>query len=144
MNHAYHRLVGATATATVGLLYLIVPMAVQAQSLQMTVKIPFEFYAGEQKFPAGDYKIMQQSIAGGSALLILGENKSRQLVTTPTTNPHTDRNTSIIFNKYAGDMFLAEAHWRGVDIGRKFLMSSLELALAKRITPERVVAGGNP
>jgi hypothetical protein len=143
MNYAYRRLAVATAVATVSLLYLIAPTAVQAQSLQMTVKIPFDFYVGDEKLPAGDYKIMQQGIAGSSALLILGQNKSHPLVlTTPITNRYPDRNTSIIFNKYAGDMFLSEAHWRGADIGRKLPASALERELAKTSTPERVVAAG--
>ena len=144
MNHTYHRLVMATAVAMVGLLYLIVPAAVQAQSRQLTVKIPFEFYVGDQKFPAGDYKIMQQPTS--SVLLIVGEYKSqRWILTTPITNPHPDRNASIVFNRYAGDMFLSEAHWSGSDIARKLPVSSIELALAKTTTPERVVAASkNP
>jgi hypothetical protein len=141
MNHAYHRLIVATAVATVGLLYLIVPTVVQAQSRLMTVKIPFEFYVGDQKFPAGAYKIMQLPTTSSSVLLISGEHKSqRWILTTPVTNPHPDRNTSIVFNRYAGDMFLSEAHWRGYDTGRKVPGSSLERELAKTTTPERVVA----
>jgi hypothetical protein len=146
MKFAYDRLTVAIALATVGLLYLIGPTPVAAQSSQMTVSIPFEFYVGDQKLPAGDYKIMQQPGTGTSVLWILGQHVSHSAIfTTPTTNRHPNRNTSIVFNKYAGDMFLSEAHWRGADIGRKLPMSTIELDLARNITPERVVtAGKNP
>ena len=45
---------------------------IQAQSMQMTVNIPFEFYVGDNKLPAGNYQIMQQTITGTSTKLMPG------------------------------------------------------------------------
>jgi hypothetical protein len=141
MKFACYRLAAATVLVMLSLLHLLTPLVIQAQALHMAVTIPFEFYVGNEKFPAGDYKIMQQGVPGGSALLILGEHKSNPIVlTTPITNSHPNRNTLVVFNKYAGNLFLSEAHWYGTDIARKLPMSSFELELAKSFTPERVVA----
>jgi hypothetical protein len=143
MKSGYQRLAATIAVATLGLVYLVVPTPVQAQSMQMTVNIPFEFYVGDKKLPAGEYKIMQQSSTGTSTLLIVGEHKSYPFVQTiPVTNPQPGRNTSIIFNKYANDLFLSEAHWRGTEVGRKLLASPRELELARNFALQRVVNAG--
>ena len=141
MKSVYNRLAVAIALAVLGLAYLIVPVPAHAQSLQMKVTIPFEFYVGQKKLPAGNYTIMQQP-GTNSGLLVLGEHQSHPFIlTTPITNAHPERNTAVIFNKYADELFLSEAHWKGVETGRRLPMSPLELELAKSITPERIVAG---
>jgi hypothetical protein len=146
MKNVYHRLAVATTLTIVVSWCLIVPAAGHAQPLEMTVRIPFDFYVADQKYPAGDYKIQQKAITGITTLVIMGQRTpNRFILTMPVTNPHPERETSLIFNKYGADLFLSEAHWRGAELGHKLQVSPLERELARSLTPERVAAGGkNP
>ena len=105
------------------------PAKVHAQIIgELEVNIPFQFYAGSTKLPAGDYvvhmldqsdlKIMEISSANGSmsALFQVGDAEA---------NP-APRKSELIFNKYGNRYFLAKVFDEGNPDGSKVSESQYE------------------
>jgi hypothetical protein len=91
-------------------LLLTITGDVRAQDRVVTawVNIPFAFYAGIEKFPAGDYAL---DASGPDTLLVRSKDKKfvAELQTIPFGNPVNKEDAQLIFAKRGdGDYFLAQ------------------------------------
>jgi len=115
------------------------PVAARGQSVGMNVTVPFDFYVGEGKFPAGKYTVTRAGI--DPAVIQIFDRNGHSSMT--LTNGGNQRNTSggrLIFNAYEGYYFLAEVCLPESGTSRQLIKSPLELQIAKNGSPERVVA----
>ncbi len=129
-----HTLTRAWALIALAVMYLTNSGAVQAQSTAVKANVPFAFYVGDQKLPAGQYRLTQPM---PGVLYVAGDEGSIQILSIPADN--RDGKTMLIFTKYGTDqLFLSEVRW--TDGARKIPQSRSELELAKTVTPERVIA----
>jgi hypothetical protein len=124
-------------------LCLFVLMAVsnghaQSASGTFTARIPFEFSAGNQLFPAGEYKL--------KALLqhtLSVSNQNRRAATNISTNSlelsEVPAGAKLVFHGYNGSYYLAQVWMAGDNVGHEVIKSSAEKELAKQ-TPDRQVA----
>src|SRR5262245_21010932 len=55
MKYASVRVYAILAAATLGLMSVGHPVVVEAQSSRLTANIPFDFYVGRDRLPAGKY-----------------------------------------------------------------------------------------
>ena len=129
--------------ATFTLLCVTLATGVQAQTAdtQIKINIPFDFYVGSKKLPAGNYRLTQPAQTT-PALIVSGEHSSTSVLTSPTTNRYPTQPTVIVFNKYTDRLFMSEVRLAGYGIGRKLAPSAMELELARNAVAERVLAAG--
>jgi hypothetical protein len=116
-----------------------VPGFSQNQSKMMTVTVPFEFYVGSNKLPAGRYTI-SGDLPGSWAIQLKGDNGHvAGIITLASANEVWSRNSRLIFNRYNDYHFLSEVRFGGSASGRILRTSSLETQLARQRLPSRQV-----
>jgi hypothetical protein len=113
----------------------------QSNDVEMKINIPFDFYIGSKKLPAGNYRLTQPAHAN-SAVFISGEHGATPVLTTPATNHGGSMAASVVFNKYADEVFMSEVRWPGSAISRRLPQSPMEIRLARNVAAERVIAAG--
>lgn len=113
------------------------PTIVQAQT-GMSVTIPFDFYVGTQKLPAGSYEVTHPA----EPLLRLydGNKHVSTVFSNGVTNKSAPPNGQLIFNRYGDNYFLSEVRWIGSEKARQLLKSKLEIEIARNNAIEKVVA----
>jgi len=117
---------------------LSIPTVVQAQSGGMKVNVPFEFYIGDQKFPAGLYAVWRNH-NNASVVQVSDRNGHNSIIVTiPITSRLENAAGQLVFNRYGDNHFLSEVRWTGSDSGGQFPKSSVERRLAKNIATEQV------
>src|SRR5437016_12975198 len=119
MKYASARVFTVVATmAAVAL--LSIPTVVQAQSGRMKVNVPFEFYIGDQKFPAGLYE-MWRSHNDASVVQVSDRNGHNSVILTiPITRRFENPAGQLVFTRYGGYPFLSEVRWMGSASGGQF------------------------
>jgi hypothetical protein len=126
------------AVAVTGLALLCFsPTIVRAQS-GMSAQVPFDFYVGTQKLPAGSYKISHPAT---DLVQFNDSNKHSSIVLTNGINNKVAPSVGkLVFNKYGDNYFLTEVLWTGSTLGRQLVRSKLELQMARNNALEKIVA----
>lgn len=130
--------------AAISAAFLIVTCLFSVNSLQaeiahsVQVTVPFDFYVGDTKMPAGDYQVYTSV----NNWVQVG-NPARHLFATIPTIPVGKMNREIvspkvIFHQYGQDHFLSEMWWGNSTLGRVTMTSKRETELAKTIRPVRI------
>jgi hypothetical protein len=103
----------------------------QAQSVDMKVRIPFNFVAEDKTLPAGEYVVTR--LGRGEEMMRLAKDDGPELVTLIPTHVQLsvrpDHGT-LIFNKYGDRYFLSEVRTPKDNVGYKLHRSSLEAEMA--------------
>jgi hypothetical protein len=104
------------AYTVIALLVLVGSMALAAQaqtggSRQLIANIPFNFNVGNQSLPAGEYVVMQVNAASDHAILQLRskDGGARVLVQTSPLIGKAEESTRLVFNRFGGNYFFAQA-----------------------------------
>ena len=123
-----------------GLLSALCALPSMAQIInQVKFDVPFEFYAGNTKMPAGSYTITQPD-PDSDLLLIEDTGGSHSVfveyeVDSPSDTPHG--RTDVTFNKYGKVDFLGAIWIEGRKSEMKMLPSKVEQNAAKAGVAER-------
>jgi len=127
--------------AALAVALLAVPGVVHAQSRIMRVKVPFDFYIGDTKFPAGRYEVWRNQ----GSLVHLSDANGHTAATFAIFGyrPSSGESGGLIFNRYGDSHFLAEVRWTDSAATSQFSKSSLERELAKNAAPEKVATTNN-
>jgi hypothetical protein len=136
------RFLGLMSLVAMGALTLVSD-DVYAQSMRFSIKIPFDFYVGNQNMPAGWYEV--RPLSAGSVLQFFerdGKHVSSVMTMGTSTRNNPVKNT-IVFNRYGDQFFLSEVHWRGSLSGRTLTKASREIEMARNSTFKRVTATGD-
>ena len=84
-------------------LFATAALCVQAQTATMSANIPFEFRVGKSLMPAGEYTVNQTAsvlkLTGPKAVIVLTATGQRR---------STDKPSTLVFNRYGNDYFLAK------------------------------------
>ena len=130
------RFFGVLAVAA---LVVSVAAPLSAQSVRLTANIPFEFSAGGQTLPAGNYSVMSASTPNivqirnvemnAGALAVTGSTNSglRSLAGAPR----------LVFNRY-GDNYVLSQIWDGSEFGHDLPPTRSERELAKTASAKRI------
>jgi hypothetical protein len=130
-------LVAALVGSVLGILNISVPA--QAQSLPMSVNIPFDFHVGERVLPAGTYIVLRQ---GEAIQLSDKKGHSAFVLSNAVANKAAKLDNQIVFNNYGSDYFLTEVRWNGYLSARALPKSSTETRLAKDLNTQRILTAG--
>jgi hypothetical protein len=127
-----------TGTLT-SLLLVVVWLAASAQAqstpLVIKVNIPFEFFVGDQTFPAGDYSLVQPL----QHFLALRDARGRTIASAFTSGLESSAVTAtskLRFNSVAGQNVLSEVWQQDSRLGQKLYATKTHNNIAKRHSPE--------
>lgn len=114
----------------------VIPVA--AQSIG-TTHIPFAFYVGDTKLPAGSYEVQAVREQVMRIINISTKNVAAAFSPIAITRANTSLQTSgLVFNRYGDEYFLSEMWPAGTSSGRMLPRSDLEIRLAKKVPPIRI------
>jgi hypothetical protein len=110
-----------------------------AQTANMSVTVPFDFYVSDRLLPAGTYAVTSHARANAIQVNDGRGNLAFVIVTAPTTNRGADVG-KVVFRQYEGASFLASVYWDGNRAGSELPTSRIERRLAENTTPPTRVA----
>jgi len=103
----------------------------QAQN-SLLVNIPFDFVAGNQTLPAGEYSVQA---SGPERTLILIDRKdpaaSAIINSNAVVTNETQAQSKLVFNRYSDRYFLSQVWTAGNSRGRQLLKSGREKEMAQ-------------
>lgn len=100
------------------------PVAAQAQSV--TVSIPFDFSANDQKVPAGRYRISLEAPRYLSFIDTHSTRKQYLLLVQPTGKQNSQDEGRLTFHRYGHYNYLYQVWMPGQGEGRQFTRSRAE------------------
>lgn len=104
----------------------------------LRINVPFDFYAGNQQLPAGNYVFEMGSGSVDRAPIVKVSTKNGEGICMLVTLPGTgDADERLLFNKYGNKHFLAGASIRGIKAG--IPMQKLEKELRAQAERDRNV-----
>ena len=105
----------------------------------MRINVPFDFYAGDQQLPAGEYTFSMESglVATGSKVVVQSPNGEGLFFL--MTRPGTDETASrLLFNKYDNRYFLSSISIQGFKASVRITKLEKELR-AQLPNPKNVI-----
>jgi hypothetical protein len=126
--------------------------SVQAQSLTMSVTIPFDFAVAGKTFPAGEYHL-QRSTDGERVITQIRSKDNALSMYLPQSHPVQDikiqleSKSKLVFNKYGDQFFLSQVWIFGRRIGEEFPKTTRERVLQREMArnqrnAERIAVAG--
>jgi hypothetical protein len=120
------------------LLAVVAAVAVQAQSSNFRVNIPFDFIVGSQTLPAGQYSVDQQSFTGAVILKCLDHKGAASAIGLPLPVAGAQNEKKLVFHRYTNTYFLAQV-WGAGAYGRKLPTTNREDEMAaQRSNPDNI------
>ena len=111
---------------------LLLATAAQAQQTNVKANVPFDFVAGNQAYPAGEYSLKSLSESGIPVLIRNDQETSQGLaITNACTSAKISDTTKLVFHQVAGRYFLHQVWTSGKAEGRQFRISKAEVLLAQ-------------
>ena len=126
----------ATVLAIAALALTIFAPGTFAQTTERRFQIPFDFYAGGQLMPAGNYTVAQHS--SSRATQIYDRNGHVAAVLPLATSNRVIGNNRLVFNRYGSLSFLSEMQWAGSGTGLMVRETQLERDARLGNAPVRV------
>lgn len=119
-------------SAVLGLGLLLAVSAASAQDSGVKANIPFEFVAGDQVLPAGEYLITREGSSGQVLLIRSNDHNEAKFATAFNCSSARPANsTRLVFHTMGGRYYLYQVWRQGFDQGRELPKSKTELRLAK-------------
>lgn len=118
---------------------MIYPIQANAQIIgDVEANIPFQFHAGNTKFPAGQYRIHVLDNTDLSVMEISSMDDSMSAVfqVRDAGTKSDPTKTELVFNKYGNRYFLAELFDEGNPNGSRVLESQYEKRISQATSPE--------
>jgi hypothetical protein len=100
--------------------------AAAAQDQSVTVSIPFDFSANDQKVPAGTYRISLQEPRYLSFVDTRSTKKQYLMLVEPTGEQNSQDGGRLTFRRYGDSSYLYQVWMPGQGEGRQFVRSRAE------------------
>jgi hypothetical protein len=97
-----------------------------AQAQSVTVRIPFNFSANDQKVPAGTYRISLQAPRYLSFVSTQSTKKQYLMLVQPTGEQNSQDGGRLTFRRYGDSNYLYQVWMPGQGEGRQFVRSRAE------------------
>ena len=107
------------------------PAAAQAQSV--TVNIPFDFSANDQKVPAGTYRISLQAPQYLSFVDTQSTKTQYLMLVQPTGEQNSKDGGRLTFRRYGDSNYLYQVWMPGQGEGRQFVRSRAEQEMLREL-----------
>ncbi|MBI4891409.1 MAG: hypothetical protein HY821_12350 [Acidobacteria bacterium] len=122
-------------------LALAPPASAQGPTYVVRADIPFDFQVGQQKLPAGEYRIQPFNLGAIAVSSVLPRTQHATSTVFPAGGGKIAEETRLIFERY-GDRYFLKQVWRaGTNTGAELPKTKDETAAIYRAghAPERVV-----
>ena len=128
----------------IALTALVMASTAKAQQTNVKVDVPFDFYAGDRIYPAGEYRL--SSMHSSDAIIRIDGSPEVQSANLPSnscadTRPSTQ--TKLVFRRIGSNYFLYQVWAAGNSDGRQFPVSRAQMRLAENGKSENVVVAAN-
>jgi hypothetical protein len=126
----------------VAVLTLMAGFGFAGTGVTMRVSVPFDFYAGNQQLPAGEYTIEMGSGFLPTASIMTVRADQGTGIWIIATKAGTDRDLdscTLLFNKYGDKHFLSTVSIRGYKAGLKELKLEKELRAKAEVEQNTVI-----
>ncbi|MGH9496986.1 MAG: hypothetical protein ACRD3B_18460 [Candidatus Sulfotelmatobacter sp.] len=118
-----------TVSVAFGLFVLLTPAFAQTNAFKVTV--PFQFAAGKQTLPAGEYMVKVNSPAVLQLSRLDGPGIAIIMTSSTGGGPNQDPRPRLVFHSYGDHHFLAQVWINDVNIGHELSASGAELESAR-------------
>jgi hypothetical protein len=119
-------------SAFLGVGLLLVASGAQAQETHVKANIPFDFVAGNQILPAGEYMVASEGPTNQAIVIRSVDRKTAILSVTNSCSSSRPSDTSkLVFHRLAGRYFLSQVWVQGNTAGRQVPRSKAEIEMAK-------------
>jgi hypothetical protein len=110
---------------------LLVAACANAQSLNVTANVPFDFVVDKATLPAGAYSIQSIS-SSASTLAIRSKDRKTQMVVLPNNAQHLNPSSKscLVFHRYGEQYFLSQIWVAGDSSGAELRMTRREAEIA--------------
>ena len=128
----------------IALTVLAMASVAKAQQTKVKANIPFDFYAGDRNYPAGEYAV--SSITSNNSILRIDGNPEVSGTNLPSNACSLSRpssQTKLVFHRMGGNYFLYQVWIEGNLDGRQFPMSRTEIRLAQNDKMSTVIVAAN-
>ena len=116
---------------------LTLVVAAHAQVLRtVTIRVPFDFVAGEKRMPAGRYTVQRINSASETALLIRSEDGRASAVVLTNTGEPQPLTAALVFRQHGDCYFLAEVSMPGTASVRKLHRAGAERRLERELAEQ--------
>jgi hypothetical protein len=128
-------------------LFSVLPLAAQVgNGVKFTA--PFPFYVGDAKLPSGSYSLTQPDDLNFQVAIIRSTDGSHDatVIVNPTATPETSTQSTVIFQKYGGNLYFNRVIVEGYDTGMVAVRTKAEkkaAEMASAVEERSVVAYGN-
>jgi len=135
--------------AGVSLFLTFAAVSANAQAAgEIRLKVPFDFYAGTQQLPAGEYTVRHVSSTGDALLRVENRHSSASatVLTFRVQSPAAPERGQLVFQKYGEQYFLTQVWTGGGDAGHELNESKRERGLrelAKNAKKNKVAQGAS-
>jgi hypothetical protein len=103
----------------------------QAQEA-LVVNVPFDFIAGNQNLPAGEYSVKVSQTDARIVLIERRDATAAMFIGTNTVVANTIQSESkLVFNRYGDRYFLSQVWNEGNSLGRQLMKTSREKEIAQ-------------
>jgi hypothetical protein len=117
---------------------LMLVVAANAQVMHaVTVRVPFDFVAGEKQMPAGRYTVRRIKSDSESALLIRSEDGRSTAVVLTNTGEKSPRTGALDFRQHGDRYFLAGVSMPGTASVRELPMTGAERRLERELAGQK-------
>jgi hypothetical protein len=116
---------------------LMLTVAVNAQVLNaVTVRVPFDFVAGEKQMPAGRYTVQRVKTDSEGALIIRSEDGRSTVVVLTNAGEKAPRSAALTFRQRGDRYFLAEVSMPGTASVRTLPKAGTERRLERELAEQ--------
>ena len=124
----------------IALTVLVLASTARAQQTNVKINIPFDFYAGDRIYPAGEYRL--SSMPSRDAIIRIDGSPEVQSANLPSnlcadSRPSTQ--TKLVFRRMGSSYFLYQVWVAGNSEGRQFPVSRAQMRLAENGKSDNVV-----
>ena len=117
----------ALRSIALGFGLLLTTAAVNAQGVNLRANIPFDFVAGNQNLPAGEYVVQPGAVSGGILIIRSSDgNKAASSITYACGGGNAPEKTELIFHRVGRMYFLSQVQVEGHSEGRQLPKSRTE------------------
>ena len=119
---------------------LLITSLAYGQSGKLIIQVPFEFLAGQELMPAGEYTIHVNASQSTVLLRNDAENKAVFAISRSEQAPRLHERGKLLFRRYGDRYFLSQVWPAGTIYGRELPQSRIEREIARTAGQPAVVS----
>jgi len=110
-----------------------VTLQAQNSSSNQMVTIPFDFFVGADKLPAGAYTLRAEDSRTAMKIQLRDQSSGRYFLIHPIESPSIQDRSKLVFHKYGNDYFLSQVWTAGRATGEELNKTKSQQRLEREL-----------